>query len=334
MLKEAISSIADGRDLTAEEMKTVMTEIMTGEGTDAQKAAFLTELSIKGETIDEISAATTVMHENCEKFVREGDSMEIVGTGGDKSNTINISTGAALVAAAAGVPISKHGNRAASSKCGTADCLEALGVKIDCDTAVSEKALKEAGICFLFAQKYHPAMRFVGKIRKEIGIKTLFNILGPLSNPAHANYMLFGVYSEDLVVPLAHVMAKLGVERAMVVYGTDCMDEISMSAPTKVCEYTGSEFKEYEIVPEDYGFVRCEKSDLVGGEPAENAAILKDILAGAQGPKTDAILMNAGAAIHIYKNVSIEEGIDEARRMIASGAAVRKLEELVNITNA
>ena len=236
MIKEAINTLVNGKDLTDEVMTQVMEEIMTGEATDAQKASFLTALSIKGETIDEITAAAKVMSSKCTPFNNEGDALEIVGTGGDKANSFNISTLSAIVAAAAGVHVAKHGNRAASSKCGTADCLEALGVKIDIEPGHSEKLLKEDGICFLFAQKYHPAMRFVGAVRKEMGIRTMFNVLGPLSNPARANMQLMGVYDEKLVEPLAHVLKNLGLKKLMVVYGMDCLDEISMSARTSVCE--------------------------------------------------------------------------------------------------
>ena len=237
MIKEAISLLVQRKDLSSEMMSDVMEEIMTNQATDAQEASFLTALAMKGETIGEITAAAKVMRAHCERFLNDMDVLEIVGTGGDGSNTFNISTLSALVTSAAGIPVAKHGNRAASSKCGTADCLEALGVKIDIAPALSAQLLKEINICFLFAQKYHTAMRFVGGVRKEMGIRTLFNILGPLANPAGATMQLLGVYSEDLVEPLAHVLKNLGVKRAMVVYGTDSIDEISLSAPTKVCEF-------------------------------------------------------------------------------------------------
>lgn len=296
MIKEAIAQLVKREDLTSEVMEQVMEEIMTGEATDAQKASFLTALSMKGETIDEITSAAKVLRSHCERFLNDMDVLEIVGTGGDGSNTINISTLSSVVVSAAGIPVAKHGNRAASSKCGTADCLEALGVKIDCAPARSAQILKDINLCFLFAQKYHPAMRFVGAVRKEMGIRTLFNVLGPLANPAGATMQLFGVYSEELVEPLAHVLRNLGVKRAMVVYGRDSMDEISLSAETKVCEFKNDEFKSYVIKPEDLGLTRCNKEDLVGGTPQENAAIVNDILGGAKGPKTDVVLLNAGAA--------------------------------------
>ena len=331
MIKEAINALVNGKDLTDEVMTQVMEEIMTGEATDAQKASFLTALSIKGETIDEITAAAKVMSSKCTPFNNEG---EIVGTGGDKANSFNISTLSAIVAAAAGVHVAKHGNRAASSKCGTADCLEALGVKIDIEPEHSEKLLKEDGICFLFAQKYHPAMRFVGAVRKEMGIRTMFNVLGPLSNPARANMQLMGVYDEKLVEPLAHVLKNLGLKKLMVVYGMDCLDEISLSAPTKVCEYRDGEFKSYEITPEQFGFTRCKKEDLVGGEPAANAQIAREILDGVKGPKMDAVLLNAGAAIYIATDgITIEQGIEKAREMITGGKAKAKLEQLIEDSN-
>lgn len=285
MIKEAIAKVVKGEDLDDVMMTKVMDEIMEGEATDAQKASFLTAMSMKGETIEEITSAAKVMRSHCEKFLNNMDVLEIVGTGGDGSNTFNISTLASLVVSSTGIKVAKHGNRAASSKCGTADCLEALGVKIDLAPAASAQILNELNICFLFAQKYHTAMRFVGAVRKEMGIRTIFNILGPLANPAGANLQLLGVYSEDLVEPLARVLVNLGVKRAMVVYGQDSIDEISMSAPTTVCEVRNGEYKSYVIQPEDFGFERCEKSELVGGTPQENAAIARQILGGEKGQR-------------------------------------------------
>lgn len=334
MIKEAIAKLINREDLDEEMMTQVMNEIMDGEATDAQKAAFLTALNMKGETIPEITSAARVMREHGERLLNDMDVLEIVGTGGDKSNTFNISTMASLVVSSTGVPVAKHGNRAASSKCGTADCLEALGVKLDIAPAKSAQILSDINMCFLFAQKYHTAMRFVGGVRKEIGIRTLFNILGPLANPAGASMQLLGVYSEDLVEPLARVLSNLGVKRGMVVYGQDCIDEISMSAPTTVCEIRDGEFKSYTIAPEDFGLTRCTKDELVGGTPEENAKIARDILGGATGPKTDAVLLNAGAALHIAKdNCSIEEGIKIARTALESGQALRQLEQFVELTN-
>ena len=333
MIKEAIAKVKKKEDLSNEMMTEVMNEIMEGVATDAQKASFLTALNMKGETIDEITAAAKVMREHCERFLNDMDVLEIVGTGGDGSNSINISTLASIVASSVGIPVAKHGNRAASSKCGTADCLEELGVKIDLEPEKSKEILNELNICFLFAQKYHTAMRFVGGVRKEMGIRTLFNCLGPLANPAGASMQLLGVYGKALVEPLARVLANLGVKSAMVVYGEDKMDEISLSAPTFVCEYINGEFKTYEIKPEDYGFTRCKKEDLEGGTPQENAEIVRRILQGEQGPKTDIVLLNAGAAIHIAKGCSIEEGIAITRDAIDSGKAYKQLEKFIELSN-
>lgn len=335
MIKEAISLLVQRKDLSSEMMSDVMEEIMTNQATDAQKASFLTALAMKGETIGEITAAAKVMRAHCERFLNDMDVLEIVGTGGDGSNTFNISTLSAIVTSAAGIPVAKHGNRAASSKCGTADCLEALGVKIDIAPALSAQLLKEINICFLFAQKYHTAMRFVGGVRKEMGIRTLFNILGPLANPAGATMQLLGVYSEDLVEPLAHVLKNLGVKRAMVVYGTDSIDEISLSASTKVCEFKGDEFKSYEITPEQFGLKRCKKEELICGMPEENAKIAREILDGKEGPKMDAVLLNAGAAIYLASdNLTMQDAIEKARDIITSGAAKKQLEKFVEKSNA
>ena len=333
MIKEAIAKLVQKEDLDNEMMTQVMEEIMTGEATDAQKASFLTALNMKGETIEEITSAAKVMRQHCERFLNDMDVLEIVGTGGDGANTINISTLASIVVSSVGIPVAKHGNRAASSKCGTADCLEALGVKIDLSPKESKKLLEELNICFLFAQKYHTAMRFVGGVRREMGVRTLFNCLGPLSNPAGASMQLLGVYGEALVEPLAHVLVNLGVKSAMVVYGQDSIDEISLSAPTTVCEAIHGEFKSYVIQPEDYGFVRCKKEDLAGGTPEENAACVRRILEGEKGPKTDAVILNAGAAIHIAKGCSMEEGIEIAREAIESGKALKQLEKFIELSN-
>lgn len=333
MIKEAIAKVVNKEDLSDEMMTTVMDEIMSGEATDAQKASFLTAMNMKGETIEEITSAARVMRQHCKRFLNDMDVLEIVGTGGDGANTINISTLASIIVSSVGVPVAKHGNRAASSKCGTADCLEALGVKIDVDADKSYQLLKELNICFLFAQKYHTAMRFVGGVRKEMGVRTLFNCLGPLANPAGASMQLLGVYGKDLVEPLAHVLNNLGVKRAMVVYGEDCMDEISLSEKTYVCEVMDGAFKTYTITPEQFGFARCKKEDLAGGTPEENARIVRSILEGEQGPRMDAVLLNAGAALHIAKGYSIEEGIVEAREAIARGKALEQLEHFILMSN-
>jgi anthranilate phosphoribosyltransferase len=311
-----------------------MNEIMDGEATDVQKSAYLTALAMKGETIDEITGSAVGMREHCVKLLHDMDVLEIVGTGGDGANSFNISTTSALVISAAGIPVAKHGNRAASSKSGAADVLEALGVNIKIAPARSTELLKKINICFLFAQNYHVAMRFVGPIRKELGIRTIFNILGPLANPAGANMELMGVYSADLVEPLARVLANLGVKRALVVFGIDGLDEISMSAPTKVCEVKDGIFTSYEIKPEDFGFKRCSKEDLVGGTPEENAQITREILDGKRGPKRDAVLMNSGAAIYMAgKADSIAAGIEMAKEIIDSGKAKEQLEKFIELSN-
>lgn len=335
MIKEAIIKLSKKQDLTYAEAETVMDEIMSGQATPVQMSAYLTALSLKGETIDEITASAAGMRAHCIKLLHNLDVLEIVGTGGDGSNSFNISTTSSLVIAAGGVPIAKHGNRAASSKSGAADVLEALGVKITLTPERSAEILKKINICFLFAQNYHIAMKYVAPIRKELGIRTVFNILGPLSNPAGANMELMGVYDQSLVEPLAQVMANLGVNRGMVVYGQDSLDEISMCAPTSVCEIRDGKFTSYEITPEQFGYERCEKGALTGGTPAENAEITKAILKGEEkGPKRQAVCLNAGAALYIAgKAASMEEGVKLAESLIDSGAALKKLEEFVEETN-
>ena len=335
MIKEAIIKLSKKRDLTYTEAENVMDEIMSGQATPVQMSAYLTALSLKGETIDEITASAAGMRAHCIKLLHDMDVLEIVGTGGDGANSFNISTTSSLVIAAGGVPVAKHGNRAASSKSGAADVLEALGVKITLTPERSAEILKKINICFLFAQNYHIAMKYVAPIRKELGIRTVFNILGPLSNPAGANMELMGVYDQSLVEPLAQVMANLGVDRGMVVYGQDSLDEISMCAPTSVCEIRDGKFTSYEITPEQFGYERCEKGALTGGTPAENAEITKAILKGEEkGPKRQAVCLNAGAALYIAgKAASIEEGVKLAEFLIDSGAALKKLEEFVEETN-
>ena len=335
MIKEAIIKLSKKEDLTYDEAESVMNEIMDGETSQVQTAAYLTALTMKGETIDEITASAAGMRAHCIKLLHDMDVLEIVGTGGDEVGTFNISTTSAFVIAAAGIPVAKHGNRAASSKSGAADVLEALGVKITIPPEKSAEILKKINICFLFAQNYHIAMKYVAPIRKELGIRTVFNILGPLSNPAGANMELMGVYDQSLVEPLAQVMANLGVNRGMVVYGQDSLDEISMCAPTSVCEIRDGKFTSYEITPEQFGYERCEKGALTGGTPAENAEITKAILKGEEkGPKRQAVCLNAGAALYIAgKAASIEEGVKLAESLIDSGAALKKLEEFVEETN-
>ena len=336
MIKKAIVKLSKKEDLTYQEAETVMDEIMSGQATPVQMSSYLTALSMKAETIDEITASAAGMRAHCIKLLHDLDVLEIVGTGGDGANSFNISTTSSLVIAAGGVPVAKHGNRAASSKSGAADVLEALGVKITIPPEKSQELLEKIGICFLFAQNYHIAMKYVAPIRKELGIRTVFNILGPLSNPAGANMELMGVYDQSLVEPLAQVMANLGVNRGMVVYGQDSLDEISMCAPTSVCEIRDGKFTSYEITPEQFGYERCEKGALTGGTPAENAEITKAILKGEEkGPKRQAVCLNAGAALYIAgKAASIEEGVKLAESLIDSGAALKKLEEFIQESNA
>ena len=334
MIKEAIKMLAKKENLSYEEANQVMDEIMSGETSDIQTSAFLTAMAMKGETIDEITGCAAGMRAHCVKVFNDMDVVEIVGTGGDGSNSFNISTTAAIVTAAGGIPVAKHGNRAASSKSGTADCFEALGVNISVSPEKSAELLKEINLCFLFAQNYHISMKYVAPVRKELGIRTVFNILGPLANPAGANMELMGVYDESLVQPLAEVLEKLGVKRGMVVYGQDCLDEISMSAPTTVCEFHDGKRQSYVIQPEDFGFERCSKEDLLGGTPEENAEITRSILSGEQGPRRNAVLLNAGAALYMAgKYNTMEEGVKAAGELIDSGKAMAKLEEFIQRSN-
>jgi anthranilate phosphoribosyltransferase len=336
MIREAIIKLSKKEDLTYQEAEAVMDEIMSGEATPVQMSSYLTALTMKGETIDEITASAAGMRAHGTKLQHDMDVLEIVGTGGDGSNSFNISTTSSMVIASAGVPVAKHGNRAASSKSGAADVLEALGVKITVSPEKSTELLEKLNICFLFAQTYHSAMKYVGPIRKELGIRTVFNILGPLSNPASANMELMGVFDESLVEPLARVMKNLGVNRGMVVYGQDKLDEISMSAPTSVCEIKDDTFTSYTITPEQFGYERCGKDALKGGTPQENAEITKAILSGAdRGPKRQAVCLNAGAALYIAgKAESIEAGVRMAEKQIDSGAAQKVLEAFVQESNA
>ncbi|MGN1378530.1 MAG: anthranilate phosphoribosyltransferase [Dorea sp.] len=334
MIREAILKLAKKEDIGYDMAKEVMNEIMSDQASEVQKSAYLTALSMKGETIEEITASAEEMRNHCIRLLHEMDVLEIVGTGGDGANSFNISTTSSIVIASGGVPVAKHGNRAASSKSGAADVLEALGVNITVPPEVSAKLLDQIGICFLFAQNYHIAMKYVGPVRKELGIRTIFNILGPLANPAGANMELMGVYEEELVEPLARVLFNLGVKNAMVVYGQDKLDEISMSAPTTVCEIKDGVFRNYVIQPEDFGYTRCKKEDLVGGTPAENAEITKAILRGEKGPKRDAVALNSGAAFYIAgKAATIADGVKLAEELIDSGKAMEKLEEFIRLSN-
>ena len=337
MIREAIVKIVNKGDLTYDEAYTVMNEIMSGETTPTQNAAFLAALSTKSaraETTDEIAGCAAAMRDHATKVDTGMETLEIVGTGGDNAHSFNISTTSAIVAASGGVKIAKHGNRAASSQCGTADCLEALGVNIQQSPARCVELLKEAGMCFFFAQKYHTSMKYVGAIRKELGFRTVFNILGPLTNPGSPSMQLLGVYDEYLVEPLAQVLVNLGVRRGMVVYGLDKLDEISLSAPTRICEIRDGWFKSFVITPEEFGFERCSKEEVKGGTPEQNAEITRALLGGEKGAKRNAVLLNAGAALYIGgKAESMKEGVALAAELIDSGKALKTLEKLIEVSN-
>jgi anthranilate phosphoribosyltransferase len=334
MIREAITALSKKQDLSYETAEAVMHEIMTGEATPVQMSAYLIALSLKGETIPEITASAAGMRSHCIRLLHDVDALEIVGTGGDHANSFNISTAAALIAAAAGVPVAKHGNRAASSRCGSADVLEALGVNINIAPEKSAALLKDIGICFLFAQNYHIAMKYVAPIRRELAVRTIFNILGPLTNPAGASMELMGVYHRDLVEPLAQVMCNLGVKSAMVVHGEDGLDEISLSSPTYICEVKDGWVRSYTVTPEQFSFERCAKDDLRGGSPAENAEILRRVLAGEGGAKRNAAVLNAAAAMFITgRYESIGAAVKVAESVIDSGKAAKKLEDFIRFSN-
>ena len=339
MIKEAIEKIVLKEDLTYDEAYTVMNEIMNGETTPTQNAAFLAALSTKStkaETIDEISGCAQAMREHA--LTVDGgdmDTLEIVGTGGDRAGSFNISTTTAFVAAAAGIKVAKHGNRAASSKSGTADCLEALGANINLEPEKCVSLLEDAGFCFFFAQKYHTSMKYVGSIRRELGFRTVFNILGPLTNPIKPSRQLLGVYDEYLLEPLAKVLTSLGVKNGMVVYGREKLDELSTAGETAVCEFNNGEYNSYVLTPEQFGLTRSTKQDLEGGTPEENAKITRDILSGKdKGPKFETVLMNAGAALYIAgKATDIADGIEKARELIDNGEALKAMERFVDLSN-
>lgn len=337
MIKESIVKLVNKEDLTYDEAYAVMNEIMSGQTTATQNAAFLAALltkSTRAETIDEIAGCAAAMRARATQVETGMDIFEIVGTGGDNAHSFNISTTSALVAAAGGMKVAKHGNRAASSQCGTADCLEALGVNIRQSPKRCLELLNEVGMCFFFAQEYHTSMKYVGAIRKELGFRTVFNILGPLTNPGTPSLQLLGVYDEYLVEPLAQVLISLGIRRGMVVYGQDRLDEISMSAPTTVCEIRDGWFRTSVITPEEFGFTRCTKEDMKGGTPEENAEITLSVLNGEKGAKRDAVLLNAGAALYIGgKAESIKEGIILAAEIIDSGKALTTLRRLIEVSN-
>ncbi len=335
MIKEAIQKVVTKQDLSYQEAEVVMDEIMSGSASQIQMSAYLTALSLKGENIEEITASAAGMRKHCIRLLHDMEVLEIVGTGGDKSNSFNISTTSAIVVSAMGVPVAKHGNRAASSKCGAADVLEALGVNINISPEKSKELLEKIGICFLFAQNYHIAMKYVAPVRKELGIRTVFNILGPLSNPAGANMQLLGVYDEELVEPMAKVLANLGVKNAMVVFGQDGLDEISMSSPTTVCEVRNNEFKKYTLEPEQFGMVRCKKEELLGGTPEENAQITLSILKGEKGPKRDAVVLNSAAALYVAdSSLTLQEAVCKVQETIDDGSALKQLERFISLSNS
>ena len=337
VISEALVKLSHGEDLSFEKSSGVMDSIMNGECSPVMIAAYLTALAVKGETVDEIAGSATEMRNHALKLPGDhGDALEIVGTGGDRSGSFNISTTSAFVVASCGVPVAKHGNRAASSKCGAADVLEALGARLDLEPEQSAKVLDGCGFCFMFAQKYHTSMKYVAPVRKEMGIRTVFNILGPLTNPAFARNQLSGVYSEAMVRPMTEVLQKMGVRNALVAYGRDGLDEISACDETFCCELRDGEFREYVITPEQFGLCRGRREDLVGGGPQENAAITRSILSGEEkGAKRDAVLINAGAGLYTCgKAGSISEGVDMAREAIDSGRAVSCLDEYIRLTRS
>lgn len=335
MIQEAIYQLINKKDLTFTMTKNVMDEIMDGKATNAQIAAFLTSIRMKGETIEEITACATVMREHCKTINYEKDVMDIVGTGGDEANTFNISTISSIIISAAGIPVAKHGNRSVSSKCGSADVLEELGVKIDIPVEKSEKILEEIGICFMFAPLYHSSMRYAAPVRKELGIRTIFNILGPLASPAKAEYILLGVYDENLLEPMAKVLANLGVKKAMVVCGHDGLDEVTLTTKTTVCEVDHGKINSFFIDPNHFGFSYCSKKDLVGGDPKKNAEIALRILKGEEkGPKRDIVILNSGLCLYMaYNNITLRECIRLAAEIIDSGKALRRLEEFIRLSN-
>ncbi len=336
MIQEAIKKLADREDLTYEETEACVNEIMDGDTSEVQTAAFLMGVEVNGETTDEIAAAANAMRSHATPLHHEGDVFEIVGTGGDGSNSINISTASAFVVAAGGVQVAKHGNVAASSRSGAADCLEALGVNTHLEPAKMEQVLKETGMAFMHAQVYHSAMKYVGPVRKEMGCHTIFNLLGPLTNPACNTMQVMGVYKPDLLESMADVLMKLGVRDGMVVYGQDGIDEVSVSAPTTVCEFHNGEKKTYDITPEDFGIARADKADIVGGDAAYNADVIRAVFSGEDtGARRDAVAMNAGCGLYIAgKASSIKKGIALSKELIADGKAQEKLEEFVAATNA
>jgi anthranilate phosphoribosyltransferase len=334
MIQQAIYKLLNKEDLSLETAKAVMDEIMSGNATNAQIASFITAIRMKGETIDEITACAMSMRSRGLKLAWEGDVLDIVGTGGDEAFTFNISTISSLVISAAGIPVAKHGNRSVSSKCGSADVLEALGVKIDIPVEKSEQMLREIGICFLYAPKYHSSMKYAAPVRKELGVRTIFNILGPLASPANANLQLLGVYDENLVEPMARVLANLGVKRAMVVHGHDGLDEVSLSTKTTVCEVNQGQVNSFFLDPHQFGFDYCKPEELLGGDPTQNAEIARSILRGDKGPKRDIVLLNTAVCLYMtYNNITLRECVKLAADTIDSGEALEQLNQFIKRSN-
>ena len=334
MIEKAISDILAGKHLHSEQAREIMMQMMDGNATDSQIGAFLAALRLRGETIEEITACAEVMREKCVRLQPKTDVLDIVGTGGDELYSFNISTVSSFVIAAGGVPVAKHGNRSVSSKCGSADLLEALGVNITLTAEQSERVLEQTGMCFMLAQVYHKAMKYVAHVRRELGVRTIFNILGPLANPAGANLQLLGVYDENLVEPLASVLNNLGVKRAMVVHGHDGLDEITMTGTSTICEIADGRLNSYFITPEQFGFKRCEISDLVGGGPKENAEIAMRILSGEKGAKRDIVVLNAACCLYMGKNnITMRECVSFVEEIIDSGKALDKLNDFIRTTN-
>ena len=335
MIEQALYDILSGRDLTLEMARAVMLQMMEGQASQAQMGAFLAAMRFKGETIEEITACAEIMREKCLKLHPATDVLDIVGTGGDELMSFNISTVSAFVVAAGGVPVAKHGNRSVSSKCGSADVLEALGANIMLSADQSERVLAQTGICFMLASIYHAAMKYVAPVRKELGVRTIFNILGPLANPAGATLQLLGVYDESLVEPLARVLANLGVKRAMVVHGHDGLDEITLTGTSTICEIVDGRLNSYFITPEQFGLECCDLSELIGGDPAENAAIARAVLSGQPGPKRDTVVLNAACCLYMSRNnITMRECVRQAQQLLDNGSALAKLEEFIQATNA
>ncbi|HEX2925709.1 MAG TPA: anthranilate phosphoribosyltransferase [Ruminiclostridium sp.] len=335
MIQEAIYQVINKQNLSLEQTKTVMEEIMEGRATNAQIGSFLTAMRMKGETIDEITACATVMRDKCTKIHPDKDVLDIVGTGGDEAYTFNISTVSSFVVSAGGVPVAKHGNRSVSSKCGSADLLEALGINITLTAEQSAQILDKIGMCFMFAPTYHASMKYAAPVRRELSVRTIFNILGPLANPAGANMQLLGVYDENLVEPLARVLANLGVKRAMVVHGHDGLDEVTLCDTTTICEVNNGKLNSFFLSPEQLGLEKCLSRDLVGGDPQENAGIARDILNGTKGPKRDVVVLNSALCLYMSHNqITLRECVKMAEDLIDSGSARTKMENFIELSNS